>query len=270
MYTQEERESAFSSTIEKLKSSDLIEGIVQLGSGVTGYKDEFSDIDLMLSTPIVDDINEAREFIRQCFSSLKSIYIKEIQLRENIYLFIAFIENGLEFNVSILPTEQLNVRSPLWKVVVDKSGKVSEKMEVENERFTTNLTTGYVGYDIPFEFVYSMRKFHTELKRNNVIYALKMLEAMRDETLYVQAMNENKKLHQFKAYETLSPEFIRKFLETYPSQITNVAISMASDRLKELFIETIKQNSVISFDEELLQILGCLKDNTRKQNIVSN
>ncbi|MGM0851957.1 MAG: hypothetical protein ACQEWI_04965 [Bacillota bacterium] len=161
----------------------------------------------------------------------------------------------MEFNVSILPTELLNVKSPLWKVVVDKSGKVSEKMQIENERFTTNLNNSYVGYDIPFEFFYSMRKLLTELKRNNVIYALKMLETMRDDTLHIQAMNENKKLHQFKTYETLSPQFIIRFLETYPSEFTNEGVLMASDKLKELFIETIKQNSVISFDEEMLQIL---------------
>ncbi|RBP03589.1 aminoglycoside 6-adenylyltransferase [Rossellomorea aquimaris] len=255
MYTHNERESAFSSTIEKLKSSDLIEGIVQLGSGVIGYKDELSDIDLMLSTPTMEDVEKARGFIRQCFSSLHFIYIKEIQLRENIYLFIAFMENGLEFNVSILPTEKLNVKSPLWKVVVDKSGEVSGKMEIEHERFTTNLNKNDVGDDIPFEFFYSMRKLHTELKRNNVIYALKMLEIMRDDTLHIQAMNENKKLHQFKAYETLSPQFITRFLETYPSEFTSEAVLMASDRLRALFIETIKQNNVLSLDEEMLQIL---------------
>ncbi|MCA1061976.1 aminoglycoside 6-adenylyltransferase [Rossellomorea sp. AcN35-11] len=255
MYNHKERESAFRTLIEKLRSSDLIEGVVQLGSGVTGYKDELSDIDLMVSSPTVDDIDKARRYIRECFSSLHSIYIKEIQLRDNIYLFIAFMKNGLEFNVSILPTEQLNVKSPLWKVVYDQSGKVSTKMESENQRFTTNLTNRSIGYDIPFQFVYSMRKLHTELKRNNVIYALKMLEAMRDETLHVKAMNENKKLHQFKAYESLSPQFITRFLETYPKDITIEGISMASDRLIELFLETVNQNSSISIDEELLGVL---------------
>jgi hypothetical protein len=46
MYSSEERELYFHNTINKLTSSHLIEGIVQLGYGVIGYKDEYSDIDL--------------------------------------------------------------------------------------------------------------------------------------------------------------------------------------------------------------------------------
>ncbi|WP_171050841.1 aminoglycoside 6-adenylyltransferase [Bacillus sp. BHET2] len=245
----------FKKAIESIKTSELIEGIVQLGSGVIGYKDEFSDIDLMISTSNEENVEKTKEFVHECFSSFHSVYIKDLQLRENIYLVIAFMENGLEFNASILPTEQLSVKSPLWKVVVDKSGKVHEKMKHEHERFTTNLNKYNDSNDLSFEFFYSMRKLHTELKRNNVIYALKMLEEMRGITLLVQAMNENKKLHQFKAYETLSPEFIQEFLSTYPGEMNIEELFAASDRLRELFLNVIEESARVSLDETLFRII---------------
>jgi predicted nucleotidyltransferase len=255
MYCPEERELFFSQTVNMLKSSEIIEGIVQLGSGVIGYKDEYSDIDLMVSTEKADDVGTTKKFIHQCFRELNSLYIKEIKFRENIFLIIAFMENGLEFNVSILPTELLNVKSTLWNVIFDRTGKVSEKMNRENENFEQKHVKYYVSDDIGFEFVYSMRKFHTELKRHNIIYALKMLETMRDYTLEVQAMNENKKLHQFKAYETLNFSFVEEYLLTYPKEITSESIAEAAAKLKKLFDDVVKKSSIHSMDNDLLQLL---------------
>ncbi|MGR3764508.1 hypothetical protein [Rossellomorea sp. NS-SX7] len=253
MYTPKERESYFTSTIKQFESSELIEGVIQLGSGVSGYKDELSDIDLMVSATGLAYVEKAKAFVHEYFSGMGSVYIKELMLREHIYLIIAILENGLEFNVSILSRELLSVKSPLWKVVVDKSGKISEKMEAAHEHFEREKYA--FSDDIAFEFIYSMRKFKTELKRHNLIFALKMLETMRDHTLQLQALIENKKLHQFKAYETLDQEFISKFLQTYPSQINEGTLLLSADRLKELFLETINRSQRYTVDEGLSFIL---------------
>jgi hypothetical protein len=253
MYTPKEREHYFTRAINRLSSSEFIEGIVQIGSGVKGYRDEYSDIDLMLAAYTLEEVERAKKYVHQCLRDLQAVYIKEIKLREHIYLIIAFMENGLEFNISILSREYLNVKSPLWKVVVDKTGEVSGKMKTAHKQFTR---TNYVISDDPgFEFHYCMRKFYTELKRHNLIYALKMLETMRDLTLQIEALNENKKLHQFKAYDTLEPEFICKFLQTCPVGINEESLVKSAVRLKELFFETIKDNNTYSVDESLLRII---------------
>jgi predicted nucleotidyltransferase len=255
MYSPEERELFFNQTINMFQSSPLIEGIVQLGSGVIGYKDEYSDIDLMVSTNKADDVKNTKEYIHRCFLELNSIYIKEITLRDNIYLLIAFLENGLEFNVSILPTDYLNVKSPLWKIAVDQTGLVTEKMNREYERFSEQQVKYSVSEDLGFEFFYYLRKFKTELNRHNLIYALKMLESMRDIVLQIQALDENKKLHQFKSYETLNEEFIKNYLNTYPDQMTIEKLLDSADKLRELFIETMEQSNNFSWDDTLINIL---------------
>src|SRR4051812_15037063 len=117
MYSAEERNDFFVKTVERLESSNLVEGIVQLGSGVIGYKDEYSDIDLMVATSKFEDVESTKRLIHQVLSEFNPIYSKEKQFSRDIYLLIAFMENSLEFNVSILPNELLNVKSPLWKVI---------------------------------------------------------------------------------------------------------------------------------------------------------
>lgn len=255
MFSYEERNAYFVKTVEKLEASNLVEGIIQLGSGVEGYKDEYSDIDLMIATSQIEDAETTKNFVYQTFSNFNPLYIKEKQFSKDIFLIIAIMENNLEFNVSIVPREFLTVRSPLWKIIVDKTGLVSEKMHIENTNFENKPVKYELGFDILFEFVYSLMSFEKELNRNNFIYALKMLEQMREYTLIVQTLNENKKLHQFKAYETLEPSFIKSYIATYPEKNSLDDLKDSAKKLKELFADSLRQNSNISVDNDLKRLL---------------
>ncbi|WP_168412968.1 aminoglycoside 6-adenylyltransferase [Bacillus salacetis] len=256
MYTPEERSVYFEQLIEKVELFETVEGIVQIGSGVDGYNDEYSDIDLMVAVKDIEDAGPAKDLVKQIFNEYKSGYIKEKNFSKDIFLLIVILEDQMEFNISIVPTAFLTVRSPLWNVVVDKTGNVIEKMNAENEKFITKPVKYNVGFDLPFEFVYYARSLEKELMRNNLIYALKMLDEMRDFTLTVQALNEDKKLHQFKAYETLDQSFIKVYLSTYPEGMTAEHVRDSAARLKELFITTLKKNTIFSMDEDLKDLLN--------------
>ncbi|WP_416731760.1 aminoglycoside 6-adenylyltransferase [Fictibacillus sp. JL2B1089] len=255
MYTPTERDAYFQRTIDMLNVLPMVEGVVQLGSGVTGYKDEFSDIDLMIATSTDDEVIGAKNTIQQFYKDLNPVIIKEKQFSKNIYLLIVILENSLEFNVSILSRNSLSVRSPLWRIVLDKTGLVSEKMGKENRSFS-NKPVKYATFEDPvFEFVYCFIRLDKELKRHNFVYALKMLESMRDYTLIVQTLNEDKKFHQFKAYDSLNSDFLEKYLSTYPKDITCDSLVESASLLKELFIHTVMQSSMYTLDHSLLELI---------------
>ncbi|MDQ0430311.1 hypothetical protein QOZ98_003149 [Planomicrobium stackebrandtii] len=255
MYTSEERRIFFDNTIVKLESLSLVEGVVQIGSGVVGFSDEFSDIDLMVATPRVEDAVMVKNTVHQLFEEFNPVYIKEKQFSKEIFLLIIFLENQLEFNVSIVPKELLSVKSPLWKVIVDKTGLVSEKMNIEQEELEKVPVKYEVGFDVQFEFVYCAMSLDKALRRNNIIYALNMLETMRTYTLHLQVMNEKKKLHQFKAYDTLDTAFKNEYLTTYPEKNSIGSLKKSSEKLKVLFNKVVNQSSVFTMDSDLQQLL---------------
>lgn len=255
MYSPKERDNYFKTMTEKIATSESIEGIVQIGSGVTSYTDKYSDIDLMVAAYNKKDVNLVKIAIHQFFTQLKPIYIKEKEFSKDIFLLIVLLENKLEFNVSIVRTELLSVKSPLWNVIVDKTGFVTKKMQHENELFENKDEKYEVGFDLPSEFVYCAISLDKALKRNNVIYALKMLEDMRSYLLILQGLNEKKKLHQFKAYDSLSPAFIESFLLTYPGTTTAKDIKTAAQRLTKLFETVIEQSPNFCVEPALLSIL---------------
>ena len=117
MYTEKERELYFQEIITQLKAISDVLGVVQLGSGTLGYTDEYSDIDLMVAT--TENLLEAKKLISTVLINMGTFYIKEGKFSEQIFLLIPFFKNGLEMNISILPIELLNVKSPLWKIQFD-------------------------------------------------------------------------------------------------------------------------------------------------------
>ena len=68
-------------------------------------------------------------------------------------------------------------------------------------------------------------------------------------------MNENMKLHQFKAYDTLDPSFIKEFLKTYPEKITVKNLEYSAGNIKELFVNALKQSSNFTMDDSLQHLL---------------
>ncbi|WP_409250798.1 aminoglycoside 6-adenylyltransferase [Bacillus sp. SCS-153A] len=259
MFSVEERTAYLGETIRKLEASRLVEGVIQIGSGVNGFNDEFSDIDLMVATSEVENAEAAKEAVQQIFDSFNPAYIKEKKFSKDIFLLIVLLENKLEFNVSIVPRQLLTVRSPLWKVLVDKTGLVTLKMKKENDQFLNKPVRYNVGFDLPFEFVYCSLSMQKELKRKNLIYALRMLEEMREFTLIVQALNEGKKLYQFKAYETLNSSFKEAYLSTYPEKITVESVQDSAGKLTEIFVQALKQGSQFTLDEDLQKLLYTTK-----------
>ena len=68
-----------------------------------------------------------------------------------------------------------------------------------------------------------------------------------------------KKLHQFKAYNTLSEDFIKKLSETYPKDLSFEEMRFAKDKMLALYLETVKNSDVFNFDDSLLSLINCFE-----------
>lgn len=254
-YSESERQVYLEDVTVKITSFPYVEGVVQIGSGVNGFSDQYSDIDLMVGISNLADPAQTKSKIKNSLKEMRPLYIKEKQFSKDIFLLIAFLTNGLEFNISVAPLRLLPVKSPLWKVLTDKTGAVAEKMFHENELFLQETVHYETGMDLPFEFAYCAHSAKKALNRRNLIYALQMIETMRTYVLYIQAMNEQKKVHQFKAYDTLDSGFIEQFLMTYPAENTVEHLEQSRISLIELFKNTLQKSTLYRLETGLIRFL---------------
>lgn len=250
MYSYGERNECFEYVVRALQEYEFVEGIVQLGSGVVGYKDAFSDIDLMVVAEMGNETS-VKDSIIYVLKNYGNCYVKEKILRNDVFLLIGIIYNGLELNISVVNESLLSVKSPLWKVIVDKTGTVTDKMTVEHVKFLGKEDKYGVGYDIPFEYVYGVMVLEKELTRGNMIYAMKMLDHLREMVLSVQSLNEDKKLHQFKEYDTLDDAFIDAYLSTFPVSVTTEHVKESIEKVNKLFVCVLGNSERFKMDRDL-------------------
>lgn len=84
------------------------------------------------------------------------------------------------------------------------------------------------------------------------------LGTARQILLAVEAVAEGKKLHQFKAYNTLVKPFLDRLEETYPQSRTHEDMHTAKEKLLVLYLETVKGSEYLPFDNSLLKLLAAL------------
>ena len=95
--------------------------------------------------------------------------------------------------------------------------------------------------------------------REQFIFADIALCNARQLLLSVETAAEGKKLHQFKAYNTLSQTFLDRMEETYPQSRTYEDMHTAKEKLLALYLETVKGSDHLTFDNALLKLLGCFE-----------
>lgn len=76
-----------------------------------------------------------------------ALYIRQVGLEQGLFLYV-FLKNGLEFDLVLMPTSALQVRSAHWKILTDKTGQVLSRMHSSQLRdwsarpFGTRCSTG--------------------------------------------------------------------------------------------------------------------------------
>ena len=255
MYTAEERELFYNKTIGFFRLSELFEGVVQIGSGTIGYRDEYSDIDLMAAYYNKDYVENVKTTVINFFKDLCAGYINERAWTNTILGVSVYFTNGLEMDVSFGPTDELVVCSPQWKIALDKTGKLTQHMEKENQNFINYSSNYGIDDSIPHEFIYVLRRFNIAIKRCNYIYASSMLNVARQYVLDIQVLNEGKNGHEFNAYNTLNTHFQIEFMKTFPSNMSENALKEAKDQLFKLFFNVIENCEKLKFDESIMILL---------------
>ena len=194
MYTEKERAKLLIQAATVVSTYPEVEGIVQVGSGVEGFLDEYSDIDLIFSTFTSQQVPILRARMDKLFSD--ALYIRQVDLEQGLFLYV-FLKNGLEFDLVLMPTSALQVRSAHWKILTDKTGQVLSRMHSSQLEGLERQTFRDTLLDWEFEIVYAMRSILFEIERGNFLYVMSRMDFVRDKLVRLQCYYEKKEQHQF-------------------------------------------------------------------------
>ena len=168
-----------------------------------------------------------------------------------------YFDDGLSADISFMPTPELTIRSPQYKVVFAKTEHFTDTVQTGAQRFAKHFQRYGLDDSIHYRFIHELRYVELALLRKEFIFADMALGNARQLLLSVETVAEGKKLHQFKAYNTLSQTFLERLEETYPRNRTYEDMHIAKEKLLALYLETVKGSEYLTFDDGLLKLLGC-------------
>ena len=259
MYKATDREWLLNSIIGFMRDSSAFEGLLQIGSGTVGFADIYSDIDLMAGCYGADCVKAADQQLQQFFTELGACHIEKRSWASTALGLSAYFKNGLSADISFMPTPELPIRSPQHKVVFAKTENFTDVVNAGAQRFAER--SGRYGLDdsIHYRFINELRYVEIALLREQFIFADIALGNARQLLLSAETAAEGKKLHQFKAYNTLAQPFLDRLEETYPKSRSYEDMHTAMEKLLALYLETVKGSEYLTFDDSLLKLLGCFE-----------
>ena len=158
-----------------------------------------------------------------------------------------------------MPTPELPIRSPQHKVVFAKTENFINAVNTGAQRFAERFQRYGLDDSVHYRFIHELRYVEIALLREQFIFADMALGNARQLLLSVETVEEGKKLHQFKAYNTLSQTFLERLEETYPKSRNYEDMHNAKENLLALYLEAVKGSEYLTFDDSLLKLLGCFE-----------
>ena len=259
MYNFSDREQFFDRMISFFQNCPFFEGLIQIGSGVIGFSDIYSDIDLMAGCYDFECVKNADNALTDFFESIGATHIEKRRWTNSAFGISAYFENGLSTDISFMPTEEIPIRSSLYKIIFSKTENFTAVINGRIEKFEQQPKSYGIDDSVHYRFINELRYAEIALLRKNYIFAEISLGNARQLLLAAETVIEGKKLHQFKAYNTLSEDFIKKLKETYPKELSFEEMHFAKDKMIALYLETVKGSEVFNFDDSLLCLINCFE-----------
>lgn len=255
MYTEKERNIFFENIINNIQKSDKLLGTYLIGSSSIGFNDIYSDLDFMMAYKEDVDVKDVRNEILGFFKQEEIGYIMERKWSDTIWGISVYMKNGLSSDISFGPLYELKIKSPQIKVGVDTDNKLEEHLQKGKEIFKEKYSNYNITDNIIWEFMYLIRKYLIAIKRENYIYAYYMLNDARMIIMKLEALNEGKKLHEFKAFNELQYDFLKEIECTIPNKLDVIELNICKDKILEIFYNVIKENKIVKFDDNLKYLL---------------
>lgn len=258
MYVESERNEFFEHVIESVKKSANLIGGYAIGSAAIGFRDIYSDCDFMLVYKEEAVTLEVRNEILSFFANLNIGYITERKWSDRIWGISIYLKNGISADISYGPLKELKISSNQIKVIADTANFDIQKHLNEANKLLEDRTLSKFK-NVDYEFMSLIRKFKIAIKRTNYIYAYQLLSDARLIVMKIEGLNENKKIHEFKAYNELENSFLEKVNQTIPNDLNIDTLEVCEEVLLQLFFEVISK-SKLEFDENLKYLLEIAKE----------
>ncbi len=235
LVTPQERYDILERLVELFKADDQVIGLLLVGSGVNGFQDAYSDIDLIVvladDRVFVSMYQALKAKIQQAFNVF--YHFEQLVSTEDTTL-IMMLDNFLELDIQFVKGRVLAMRDKQWLVRYDRYGDLDKRVQ-ESFSETQMLAPRRIYLRVVERIWQPVLKCVAALNRNEIWHALHMLEQIRNETVHLAGINHRVQTSGFTDVDKLPEMFLVHLRHTIPTSTSNVAIRRALRSTVRLF-----------------------------------
>lgn len=118
MFKIEERSETYMWLAYEFRTMDQVKALIQVGSGATGYKDQYSDIDLVLVVDKHEDVQVTIEQVtRLILEKYPKTQYKIYKHHDQVQVGCYFLDHFLELDLGVWTRQMLHTTKPDYRVV---------------------------------------------------------------------------------------------------------------------------------------------------------
>lgn len=235
LFTPERREQVYNNLITFLKTDERIQGVVMVGSGVHGFRDHYSGIDLIIVVKESRLVNEAASKWRTRIETLyETVCHHETSVGLDYKHYSVMLDTYLTIDMQFLTEARLRQEVAPYKVIFDRTGEIEVLMKrAPNQPIHHNPQAKYA--EIIQAVWQPMLKGIIAVKRSETWRAIYMLELVRDYTVELAGIRYGLDVRSFHDADLLPEMFLIHLRHTLPTSISDVAIKRSINTAIHLF-----------------------------------
>lgn len=257
MYTENDRTLLLNQISEFVKDNCEFECLLQIGSGADGFTDIYSDIDLMAGCVDTNSVELANRKFSEFFRKNGAVYLDYRRWSDTVLGISAYYKNGLSVDLSFMPTNEMPIRASKWLLLWSLNENIGNVLA--NKANNLPSDGRLINEQYHHRFFFALRKVEIGILRENYIYADIVLNEARQMLLLIEVFVEGKKTHQFKAFNTLNEDFLKKLQGTYPAQLNQEELNKAKEHLMSMYLNIIDNNGLYKINDTQFMIINCFR-----------
>ncbi|WP_067842142.1 nucleotidyltransferase domain-containing protein [Amphibacillus sediminis] len=261
MYKHNDRIEVMSKIENFTKSLNGVQALLLVGSGSTGFRDRFSDLDLLVVVKNPEDVptinKQLREYLQSSFCILKE---KTYHHEEDIIVSCFFFNNYLELDLGVWSFNKIRATKPNWIVVFDQEKTVSDKLIASLNKLPQKDINETINDSLSFIWQF-FRSAAVALKRGYFIKALKDIDFIRNQIIEIICLRSNIRYDFDKCIDQVDNCYSEKLSKTYQVNVNFESLQKTLFEVMNIYFEVIniKENMVV-VERNRSMIHGFLKE----------
>ncbi|KRG14869.1 hypothetical protein ACA30_09355 [Virgibacillus soli] len=249
MYNNEERELLKQKIEHFSKQLDEVQGLLLVGSGATGYRDQYSDLDLLVvvnnSQKVLTVQNKLQTYLHTQYRILEE---KVYQHEPDIFVTCFLFNNYLGLDLGIWSLNKLRATKPNWLVLFDRDPNKLEKKLVQSLKIHTHQNLEEMIED-SLTFIWQFfRSSAIAIKRQQYIQAIREIDFIRCHIIRFICQKHHIHDDFEKSIDHITDPHVQKLQRTYEVKLEQYSMQQLLRDVLSLYF------SVINISESAIQL----------------